>query len=98
MTFDDEIALSNVSVSPGRLFKFHIDVKQLTCSQEMADLASVEFPTVHPFRHGLSTSRYNYLMASDRQGYNLPYRDVIKVTYYIIFIKIDLKFNLVKLI
>ena len=34
-------------------------------------------PTVH--RHGLPTSRYSYLMSSDRKGYKLPYRDVVKV-------------------
>ena len=79
MSFDGEITLSNASVSPGRLFKFHVDVKNCVCKQELADPASVEFPTVHPFRHGLPSSRYSYLMASDRPGYNLPYRDIVKV-------------------
>lgn len=78
MKFDREIVLSNASVSPGHLFKFVINIKNCVCSQELADPASVEFPTMHPFRHGLPSSRYNYLMASNRPGYNLPYRDIVK--------------------
>ena len=31
------------------------------------------------YRHGFPNSRYSYLMASDRKGYNLPYRDIVKV-------------------
>ena len=81
MTFDKEIWLSNTSVAPGNVFRFSLDPTSGKCerSSEPADPASVEFPTIHPYRHGKST-RYSYLMASDRPGCSMPYRDVVKVT------------------
>ena len=82
MTFEKEIWLSNASVAPGNMFTFMIDLDTQKCtrSEKPADPSSVEFPTVHPYRHGHPNSRYCYLMASDRKGHNLPYRDVVKVT------------------
>ena len=84
MTFENKIWLSNASVSPGYMFQFTIDFLSKKChrSKEPDDPASVEFPTVHQYRHGVPT-RYAYLMASDRKGYNLPYRDVIKVSTFL---------------
>ncbi len=81
MTFDKEIWLSNSSVAPGNVFQFTLDPSTGLCtrSKEPVDPASVEFPSTHPYRHGCNT-RYAYLMASDRPGYNLPYRDVVKVS------------------
>nr|CCE21337.1 putative beta-carotenoid oxygenase [Suberites domuncula] len=80
MTFEREMWLSNASVAPGNMYKFTLDLSKSTCvrSKDPADPANVEYPTVHPYRHGLSTSRYSYLMSSDRTGYKLPYRDVVK--------------------
>lgn len=82
MTFDKEIWLSNSSVAPGNMYKFTLDFTSGKCVRSVLpeDPASVEFPTVHPYRHGYSNARYSYLMASDRKGYNLPYRDVVKVS------------------
>ena len=81
MTFEKEIWLSNASVAPGNVWQFTLNLALGKCerSKRPVDPASVEFPTVHPYRHGLPNSRYSYLMASDRKGYNLPYRDVVKV-------------------
>ncbi len=83
MTFDSEIWLSNASVAPGNVWQFTLDLAAGKCerSKKPVDPASVEFPTVHPYRHGFPNSRYSYLMASDRKGYNLPYRDVVKVRH-----------------
>ena len=81
MTFEKEIWLSNSSVAPGNVYKFTLDFRSGKCtrSPQPEDPASVEFPTVHPYRHGYPNARYSYLMASDRKEYNLPYRDVVKV-------------------
>eukprot|EP00795_Rhopilema_esculentum_P003089 gene3089-1377_t len=78
MDFDSEVWLSNTSVAPGKVTNFVIDLNSKTCKHEIKDDASVEFPTSHPYRQGLSGTRYNYLMANDRPGENIPYRDVIK--------------------
>lgn len=79
MTFDSEIWLSNTSVSPGLAYKFTIDLDTKRCTRTQIDRASVEFPSMHPYRHGMRGSRYNYFMACDRPGFNLPYRDVVKL-------------------
>ena len=79
MDFDSELWLSNTSVAPGKVTNFVIDLNSKTCKHEIVDNASVEFPTTHPYRQGLSGTRYNYLMANDRPGENIPYRDVVKV-------------------
>ena len=79
MTFDSEIWLSNTSVSPGLAYSFTIDLTSKRCSRTQIDRASVEFPSTHPYRHGIRGTRYNYFMACDRPGFNLPYRDVVKV-------------------
>ena len=53
MSFDKEIWLSNSSVAPGNVFGFELDLASGQCrrSPEPADPASVEFPTVHPYRY-----------------------------------------------
>ena len=79
MTFDEQIALSNISIAPGRVYKFHVNLSTRTCVGLQADSASVEFPTVNPYRHGQKSGQYSYLMANDRKNENLPYRDVVKV-------------------
>ena len=79
MTFDSKIWLSNTSVAPGRAFNYTINLSAKTCTRVQADRASVEFPSTHPYRHGLSGTRYSYFMANDRPGQNLPYRDIVKV-------------------
>ena len=64
----------------GQIWNFKLDLAKRKCSTDgAADRASVEFPTAHPYRHGRKGSRYSYLMASDRNNRNLPYRDVVKV-------------------
>ena len=79
MTFDSEVWLSNTSVSPGLAYSFTIDLASKCCTRTQIDRASVEFPSTHPYRHGMCGTRYNYFMACDRPGFNLPYRDVVKV-------------------
>eukprot|EP00118_Oscarella_pearsei_P017511 m.174087 g.174087 ORF g.174087 m.174087 type:complete len:477 (+) comp39103_c0_seq1:37-1467(+) len=83
MTFDQKMWLSNVSAAPGRLFKFHVDLTATDkkCIGRQVDAASVEFPTVNPYRNGQKSGRYSYLMANDRAGENLPYRDVVKFDF-----------------
>jgi len=78
MTFENEVWLSNVGVAPGQTTNFTIDLEKRTCEHSVVDKASVEFPTTHPYRNGMVGTRYNYLMANDRPGENLPYRDVVK--------------------
>ena len=80
MSFDQGIWLSNASVAPGQVYNFTIDLKTKTCVREQADKASVEFPSVHPYRQGLSGTRYSFLMANDRGGQTIPYRDIVKVS------------------
>ena len=80
MTFENEVWLSNVGVAPGQTTNFTIDLEKRTCEHSVVDKASVEFPTTHPYRNGMVGTRYNYLMANDRPGENLPYRDVVKVS------------------
>lgn len=79
MTFARDIWLGNTDVAPGKMHRFKLDLDKRTCEGRISDRASVEFPTIHPYRHGLMGGRYSYLMASDREGQNLPYRDVVKV-------------------
>lgn len=75
----EEATLTNSAVAPGKMHSFvlHLDTRKCEGEGEV-DQASVEFPTIHPYRHGHTDTRYSYLMASDR-GSNVPYRDVIKV-------------------
>ena len=80
MTFDSKIWLSNTSVSPGLVYNYTIDLANEQCTRTQVDRASVEFPTTHPYRNGMTGTRFNYLMACDRPGFNLPYRDVVKVS------------------
>ena len=80
MTFDSKIWLSNTSVSPGLVYNYTIDLTNEQCTRTQVDRASVEFPTTHPYRNGMTGTRFNYLMACDRPGFNLPYRDVVKVS------------------
>jgi all-trans-8'-apo-beta-carotenal 15,15'-oxygenase len=78
MTFSHKVWLSNADVAPGRMYSFRLKLAERTCKGEQVDRASVEFPTVHPYRHGEKGGRFSYLMASDRNNQNLPYRDVVK--------------------
>lgn len=79
MTFDQKLWLSNTSVSPGQVYNFHINLTNKKCTRVLSDRASAEFPNTHPYRHGMFGTRYNYLMANDRPGENIPYRDIVKV-------------------
>ena len=79
MTFDSKVWLSNASVSPGLAYKFTIDLAASHCTRTQVDRASVEFPSTHPYRNGMQGTRFNYFMASDRPGFNLPFRDIVKV-------------------
>ena len=83
INYDVDQWLSNAMVSPGRMRSFTLDLAQRVChtTPQPADPASVEFPCVHPYRHGHLNTRYAYLMASDRKGHNLPYRDIVKVNH-----------------
>ncbi|KAF9360950.1 hypothetical protein BGX26_006944 [Mortierella sp. AD094] len=76
MEFENKIWLSNASKAPGLLTSFNVrfgDTKNATNNEILTKIphvhqtvlhpASVEFPAVHPYRHGLDT-RYTYLMAS----------------------------------
>jgi len=68
------------TIGVGLLCSFKLDLGKKVCTSYGAvDRASVEFPTTHPYRHGMKGTRYSYLMASDRKNCNLPYRDVVKV-------------------
>ncbi|XP_065186403.1 apocarotenoid-15,15'-oxygenase-like [Sycon ciliatum] len=78
MEFGCKYWLSNAHVSPGVVKHFMVDLKSGVCKAKKADRASVEFPTTHPYRHGHNGCRFSYLMASDREGHNMPYRDVVK--------------------
>lgn len=81
MDFQYKIWLSNVDVSPGRVFEFTLNIHTGKVVRTLADSCSCEFPSVHPYRNVQSCnnkpSRYLYLMAND-QGQNLPYIDVVK--------------------
>jgi len=67
-------------IGVGLVCSFKLDLNKKVCTSYGAvDRASVEFPTTHPYRHGMEGTRYSYLMASDRKNCNLPYRDVVKV-------------------
>ncbi|KAF9578549.1 hypothetical protein BGW38_005594, partial [Lunasporangiospora selenospora] len=76
MEFENKAWLSNASKAPGILQSFKVyfgDAKDAvkdkalqakpSCEQVVLHEASVEFPVVHPYRHGLDT-RYTYMMAS----------------------------------
>ncbi|KAF9426192.1 hypothetical protein BGZ76_002869 [Entomortierella beljakovae] len=76
MEFENKIWLSNASKAPGLLTGFNVRfgdsnnasnnqawIKKPHVNQTVLHAASVEFPTVHPYRHGLDT-RFTYLMAS----------------------------------
>ncbi|KAG0051386.1 hypothetical protein BGZ83_003809 [Gryganskiella cystojenkinii] len=68
MEFENKTWLSNASKAPGLLTEFKVkfanDIKSKPwVSQKVLNQASVEFPAVHPYRHGLPT-RYTYMMAS----------------------------------
>ncbi|XP_068731716.1 apocarotenoid-15,15'-oxygenase-like [Montipora capricornis] len=79
MTFDSKVWLSNASVSPGLAYKFTIDLAASRCTRTQVDRASVEFPSTHPYRNGMQGTRFNYFMACDRPGFNLPFRDIVKL-------------------
>ena len=41
------------------------------------DRSACEFPATNPWRHG-RPERFLYLMANDREGQRLPFRDLVK--------------------
>ena len=84
MDFDNEVWLSNTSVAPGCLRSFTINIEKKTCENAIVDEASVEFPTIHPYRNGMYGTKFNFLMANDRPDQNLPYRDVVKVGEFVL--------------
>lgn len=76
MEFENKTWLSNASKQPGLMTGFKVQLgdtrdaandatlrKSPQVTQTVLHQASVEFPVVHPFRHGLPT-RYTYMMAS----------------------------------
>ncbi len=69
--------LSNASEAPGHLYCFEVDLSSLSSVRRQLDPASMEFPSVHPYRHGLPC-RYVYAMAADAPRPNIPFRDVVK--------------------
>ena len=79
MDFIQRMWLGNTDVSPGHLFHVTLNFKQKTCQRKLIDGASSEFPTTHPYRHGVQGTRYVYLMANSRN--KLPYQEVIKVRF-----------------
>ncbi|ORX89145.1 carotenoid oxygenase [Basidiobolus meristosporus CBS 931.73] len=77
MNFDKGVFLSNYSVEPGVLSSFDIDLIDCKCTQRKAHVASVEFPSVHPYRHGIYT-RYSYCVASDDKQNPIPFTSILK--------------------
>ncbi|KAF8923594.1 carotenoid oxygenase [Dissophora ornata] len=67
MEFENKLWLSNASKAPGLLTGFKVRFENAAEAplvyQTVLHPASVEFPAVHPYRHGLNT-RYTYMMAS----------------------------------
>ncbi|KAG0016312.1 hypothetical protein BGZ82_001132 [Podila clonocystis] len=76
MEFENKTWLSNASKQPGLMTGFKVQFadardavndailrKRPHVNQTVLHQASVEFPVVHPFRHGMPT-RYTYMMAS----------------------------------
>ncbi|KAG0068429.1 hypothetical protein BGZ92_004895 [Podila epicladia] len=76
MEFENKTWLSNASKQPGLMTGFKVKFadardaandailrKRPHVTQTVLHQASVEFPVVHPFRHGMPT-RYTYMMAS----------------------------------
>eukprot|EP01137_Pigoraptor_chileana_P002687 Opistho-2@41870 len=77
MEFQNKVWLSNAADAPGKLCKFVLDLDAKKCTRTKIDDASCEFPSVHPYRHGMPC-RYVWMMASDRKGANVPYRDIVR--------------------
>jgi len=69
--------LSNNDVSPGQLNDVRINLKSKSCENLKIDRSSSEFPSTHPYRHGVTGTRYVYLMANDKE--RVPFTDVIKI-------------------
>ncbi|KAG0283132.1 hypothetical protein BGZ98_006448, partial [Dissophora globulifera] len=71
MAFENKIWLSNASKAPGLFTEFKVRFADAIADTNKSPLvhqtvlhpASVEFPAVHPYRHGMDT-RYTYMMAS----------------------------------
>ncbi|KAF9970848.1 hypothetical protein BGZ73_006298 [Actinomortierella ambigua] len=89
MEFENKLTLSNASKAPGLWTSFEVRFNGLKIdantkphvTQRILHEASVEFPTIHPYRHGLPT-RYSYMMASS---------DPKRHHYYTAVLKHDLK-------
>jgi len=71
--------LSNCDTAPAHLCYFHLDFTREGSFTDLTvlDDSSCEFPSTHPYRHGLP-SRFTWVMANAR-GQGLPFRDVIKI-------------------
>ena len=91
MTCDSEVWLTNASVSPGLAYSFTIDLWSKCCTRTQIDRASVEFSSTHPYRHEMCGKGFNYFMACNRPGFNLPYRDVVKVRQWSMSTKFDIE-------
>lgn len=80
MRWDHKVWLSNTSEAPGVLCRYHINLSDKAApalKRERLDDCSCEFPIVDARYHG-QRQRFIYLMANDRPGQNLPYRDIVK--------------------
>ncbi|KAG0268375.1 hypothetical protein DFQ27_006867 [Actinomortierella ambigua] len=89
MEFENKLTLSNATKAPGLWTSFEVrfDGPRIDANtkprvtQRILHASSVEFPTIHPYRHGLPT-RYAYLMASS---------DPKRPHFYTAVLKHDLK-------
>jgi all-trans-8'-apo-beta-carotenal 15,15'-oxygenase len=80
MRWDHKVWLSNTSEAPGLLCRYridHSDAAAPTLTREQLEDCSCEFPMVDTRFHG-QRQRFVYLMANDRPGQQLPYRDIVK--------------------
>jgi all-trans-8'-apo-beta-carotenal 15,15'-oxygenase len=82
MHWDQKVWLSNTNSAPGFFCRYALkwpsnDGEPGRLSRNQIDDCSCEFPIVDTRYHG-QRQRYVYLMANDRPGQNLPYRDIVK--------------------
>ena len=71
--------LSNAATAPAKLcyFRLVFGEEKTPVHQVQLDSSSCEFPSTHPYRHGLG-GRWTWMMANAR-GQGLPFRDIVKV-------------------
>jgi all-trans-8'-apo-beta-carotenal 15,15'-oxygenase len=82
MTWEHGVWLSNTTQAPGRLCRYTLTLPQSggdggALDRVQIDPSSCEFP-VADFRHHGSPQQRVYLMANDRPGQCLPYRDIVQ--------------------